>query len=133
MAVAPLGSLAVSLFLPEITPATTWHNDARETAYISGEGDVSGATDFKPSRTITSRLFLSEILVDAAPTTRAVVTFGDSITDGDGSTIDANHRWPDFLAERLNKVGANDYLHPSDAGYKVMAQSVDLGLLGVGR
>jgi GDSL-like Lipase/Acylhydrolase family len=105
--VAPLGSLAVSLFLPEITPATTWHNDARETAYISGEGDASGATDFKPTQTITSRLFLSEILVDAAPNARAVVTFGDSITDGDGSTIDANHRWPDFLAERLNRAGAN--------------------------
>src|SRR3712207_4606782 len=32
LAVAPLGSVAVSLFLPEITPATTWHNDARQTA-----------------------------------------------------------------------------------------------------
>ena len=29
------------------------------------------------------------------------MTFGDSITDGDGSTLDANHRWPDLLAERL--------------------------------
>src|SRR5918997_1502835 len=36
LAVAPLGSLAVSLFLPEITPTTTWHRDARQTAYISG-------------------------------------------------------------------------------------------------
>ncbi len=34
LAVAPLGSLAVSVFLPEITPTTTWHNDARQTAYI---------------------------------------------------------------------------------------------------
>ncbi|MBV8575101.1 MAG: SGNH/GDSL hydrolase family protein [Acetobacteraceae bacterium] len=103
--VPPLGSVTVSLFLPEITPTTTWHNDARQTAYISGEGDVSGATDFQPAQTVTSRLFLSEIMVDATPDARAVVTFGDSITDGDGSTIDANHRWPDFLAERLNKAG----------------------------
>jgi lysophospholipase L1-like esterase len=41
------------------------------------------------------------ILVDAPASARAIVTFGDSITDGDGSTLDANHRWPDLLAERL--------------------------------
>ena len=104
--VAPLGSVAVSLFLPAITPTTTWHNDARQTAYISGEGDFSGEPGFQPAQTIQSRIFLSGIMVDAAPGTRSVVMFGDSITDGDGSTPDANHRWPDVLAERLNKAGA---------------------------
>jgi lysophospholipase L1-like esterase len=104
--VPPLGSLAVSLFLPEITPATTWHNDARQTAYISGEGNFTGADDFKVAQTIQSRIFLSGLMVNADPGARAVVLFGDSITDGDGSTPNANHRWPDFLAERLNKAGA---------------------------
>ena len=47
--VEPLGSLAVSLFLPEITPTTTWHNDARQTAYISGEGDFTAEASFEPS------------------------------------------------------------------------------------
>ena len=46
LAVPALGSVAVSLFLPEVTPATTWHLDARQTAYISGEGDFSGAAAF---------------------------------------------------------------------------------------
>jgi lysophospholipase L1-like esterase len=104
--VPDLASVAVSLFLPEVTPTTTWHNDARQTAYISAPGNVTGETDFKPAQTVTSRIFLSEVLVDAAPDTRAIVLFGDSITDGDGSTLDANHRWPDILAERLNKAGA---------------------------
>jgi lysophospholipase L1-like esterase len=104
LAVPALGSVAVSLFLPEVTPATTWHNDARQTAYISGEGDFTAAERFEPAQTVTSRIFLSGIAVDAAPEARAVVLFGDSITDGDGSTLDANHRWPDFLAERLNKA-----------------------------
>ena len=35
-----------------------------------------------------------------------MVTFGNSITDGAASTPDANHRWPDFLAERLHAAGA---------------------------
>src|SRR5258708_38448315 len=34
-----------------------------------------------------------------------MVAFGDSITDGAASTPDANHRWPDFLAERLQRAG----------------------------
>ena len=96
----------MSLFLPEITPTTTWHNEGVQTGYISGEGDFTGEAEFEPAQTITSRIFLSEIMVDAAPDARAVVTFGDSITDGAASTPDANHRWPDFLAERLVKAGA---------------------------
>jgi lysophospholipase L1-like esterase len=106
LVVPPLGSLAVSLFLPEITPTTTWHNEGAQTAYVSGPGDVAAATTFEPAQTITSRIFLSEILVDAKPGARAVVTFGDSITDGAASTPDANRRWPDFLAERLHAAGA---------------------------
>jgi lysophospholipase L1-like esterase len=106
LTVAPLDSLAVSLFLPEVTAATTWHNDARQTAYLSGEGNHAAETSFAPTQTFPSRIFLSGIMVDAAPDARAVVMFGDSITDGDGSTLDANHRWPDILAERLNKAGA---------------------------
>src|SRR5690242_19155909 len=107
LAVPQLGNLAVSLYVPEISPATTWHFDACQTAYINDAGDVSGAVDFKPSQTFTSRIFLSEILVDAAPDARAVVTFGDSITDGNSSSLDANHRWPDVLAERLAKAAVH--------------------------
>jgi lysophospholipase L1-like esterase len=106
LTVAPLGEVAVSLFLPEITPTTTWHNEGVQTAYISGEGNFAGDAEFEPAQTIKSRIFLSEIMVNAAPGARAIVTFGDSITDGATSTPDANHRWPDFLAERLNEAGA---------------------------
>jgi lysophospholipase L1-like esterase len=34
-----------------------------------------------------------------------VVAFGDSLTDGNGSTPGANRRWPDFLARRLAPQG----------------------------
>ena len=33
------------------------------------------------------------------------MAFGSSLTDGDGSTEDANQRWPDLLAQRLQKAG----------------------------
>jgi lysophospholipase L1-like esterase len=104
--VPALGTVAVSLYFPDITPTTTWHNDAKQTGYLA-DGDETGAADLKDPKKLPSRVFLSEILVDAAPDARAIVTFGDSITDGDGSTPDANHRWPDRLAERLVKAGAD--------------------------
>jgi lysophospholipase L1-like esterase len=52
-----------------------------------------------------ARALLRDILVEAPPGARALVTFGDSITDGDCSTIDSNRRWPDVLAERLVRGG----------------------------
>jgi lysophospholipase L1-like esterase len=104
--VPPLGRVAVSLYLSEITPTSTFHWEGVQTAYISGEGSFVGEPDFEAAETITSRIFLSEIIVDAPPDARAIVTFGDSITDGATSTVDANHRWPDFLAERLNEADA---------------------------
>ena len=42
------------------------------------------------------------------PDIAAVVFFGDFITDGACSTVDANHRWPDHVAERLQKAENKD-------------------------
>jgi lysophospholipase L1-like esterase len=98
--VPPLGKLSVSLFLPEATPLSTFHWDGRQTAYIA-TGNLVGADDIKAESTTSARVFVSSILVDAPKDVQAVVTMGDSITDGNGSTPDANSRWPDFLAKRL--------------------------------
>jgi lysophospholipase L1-like esterase len=45
--------------------------------------------------------FLSEIDVLTDARARAIVTLGDSITDGRGSTTNANDRWPNLLSRRL--------------------------------
>src|SRR5205823_2935138 len=46
--------------------------------------------------------FVDDVDVLARPSDRAtIVALGDSITDGFGSTVGANHRWPNFLAERI--------------------------------
>jgi lysophospholipase L1-like esterase len=52
------------------------------------------------------RAFLSGVEVETAGAGRALVVVGDSISDGAGSTLDANQRWPDHLANRLNAKGA---------------------------
>jgi lysophospholipase L1-like esterase len=96
-----LTSLAVSLYLPQATGPATWHFDGRQTAFIV-TGDATGATDVSAgATTTTSRFFLTGIEAASIEPGSAVVTFGDSITDGTNSTVDADHRWPDFLAARL--------------------------------
>jgi lysophospholipase L1-like esterase len=97
--IAALGSVAVSLYLPEQTPVSTFHWEGRQTAYI-GSGNLVSADTIPATATLDSRVFLSGILVNAKDA-RTVVALGDSITDGAGSTPNANRRWPDFLAERL--------------------------------
>jgi lysophospholipase L1-like esterase len=127
--VSPLASVAVSIFLPESTPLGTWHNDARQTAYLVS-GNKTGDTDFKPDDTPVAHAFLSDILVQAPPQARVIVAFGDSITDGDCSTIDANRRWPDILAERLAQAGAPvAVLNQGISGDKVLADRMGVNAL----
>jgi len=102
--VPPLSDLAVSLFLPNRTVATTVHILAQQTNYVSTEtGDSTAAVSFPVERTISFWPFLTGVEVTASPRSRAIVAFGSSLTDGDGSTTDANRRWPDVLSERLAK------------------------------
>ncbi|WDG55418.1 SGNH/GDSL hydrolase family protein [Pseudomonas chlororaphis] len=100
LAVQALGELRVSLYLPQPTPLTTFHWDGKQTAFIS-PGNQVDAQRLEGKEQVEARLFLSDIRVDAAPDSRALVVLGDSITDGNGSTLDSNRRWPDFLAQRL--------------------------------
>lgn len=104
--VSPLSDLAISLFLPGQTTATTLHILARQTNYVSPEaGDFAAQMNFPVAKTISYWPFLAGVDVIASRRGAAVVAFGSSLTDGDGSTKDANRRWPDILAERLQRNG----------------------------
>jgi lysophospholipase L1-like esterase len=105
MKLAPLANLAIDLYIPGdigvgASPATT-HNGASQTSYVSTVGDHSGEVSLPVDRSFTSWLALARVEVAAQEGARAVVTFGDSITDGARSTVDTNARWPDELARRL--------------------------------
>jgi lysophospholipase L1-like esterase len=101
--VPALSDLAVSLWLPGTVGATTIHGTASQTNYVSLPGaDFTGAAAFPTQRTILSWPFLTE--VDVLGGGAAIVTLGDSITDGTRSTPDTNNRWPDWLARRLQTV-----------------------------
>lgn len=97
--VPPLSDLAVSLYLPGTVQATTVHQLALQTNYVSLPGNFTAAPTLPVQRTIQVWPFLTEVDVDS--TGPAIVTLGDSITDGTRSTPDTNNRWPDWLARRL--------------------------------
>ena len=102
--IGPLSDLAISLFFPERTPATTFHLAAKQTNYVATDtGDSAGAAHFPAAKKIRGWPFLNGVDVEASRTGAAIVALGSSLTDGDGSTFDTNHRWPDLLAERLQK------------------------------
>jgi lysophospholipase L1-like esterase len=107
--VPPLSDLAISLFFPNATAATTWHILALQTNYVSsGTGDSTAAVKFPVAKTIATWPFLTGVDVEGSRDAGAIVAFGSSTTDGDGSTEDANKRWPDILAARLQKAGGAD-------------------------
>jgi len=101
-----LSDLAISIFLPKTTEGTTLHVLAKQTSYVSAEtGNSVADTRFPIATKIHSWPFLTGVDVTAVHGA-AIVAFGSSLTDGDGTTSDTNGRWPDVLATRLQK-GAN--------------------------
>lgn len=101
MQAPPLASLAVSLYLPQQRiDDTSCHDLGMSTNYIA-PGDETAAAMLTGAHAIESWCFVKGIEVAGSDRAEAIVTFGDSITDGAKSTMDANRRWPDVLAERL--------------------------------
>jgi lysophospholipase L1-like esterase len=96
-----LSRLAVSIYLPGETGACTCHQSALDEMLVSPEGDFLGKS-FTPARKLMSRAFVSAVEVDGANNSGTIAVLGDSISDGIGSTASANHRWPDYLADRLS-------------------------------
>ena len=116
LAVPALGDLAVSLYLPGNTGPATFHAEGKQTSYISPSGDFTGSIALPTSSTTLSSFFLTNVEVKASNDGRAIVTLGDSITDGTASTPDANHRWPNFLADRLQASHHDQDLGVLDQG-----------------
>lgn len=129
--IAPLSDVAISLFLPNTTTLGTIHNYAAQTAYVSS-GDNTAAPDQSSPALYTSRFYVSGLLVKAQNQPRTVVAFGDSITDGQNATTDANKRWPDVLSRRLNgngPWGAFAVLNQGIAGNRVLADLAGVSAL----
>jgi lysophospholipase L1-like esterase len=97
---APLSDLTISFYLPSPSGPITEHQLGNATSYHA-PGNVVANDTLETPNTLTSWEYLNGIDTLASADTGAVITIGDSITDGAKSTIDTNQRWPDELARRL--------------------------------
>jgi len=111
--------LAVSMYVPLSIAPPTKHWNANATSYysppLSGDlADQTSGTGF-PLET-EAWLYVDGLDVVASPATRAIVAFGDSITDGwvaatpasfpvTTSIANTNRRYPDDLQRRLDAAG----------------------------
>ena len=130
--VAALSDLAINLYLPAATELATVHQVGLQNADVSAPGDFTASAEFPVADRFTHRFFLTGVLIESNPSTRAIVTFGDSITDGTNSTVNANGRWPDVLARRLKDAGAAiAVLNQGISGNRVLSDGA--GVSGLAR
>lgn len=104
--------MAVSFHVVGESGPMTWHAKALTTSYISkpgagAKGNEEGEEAF-PFPT-TSWYFLDAVDMMAPATTRAIVAFGDSITDGTASTLNGDDRWADVLSRRVHAAYGNRF------------------------
>jgi hypothetical protein len=90
--VAPGAEISISLYFPKRVVTPTLHSLALKRAVVSPRGDQTRAAKVEGGVESESSMLVSAVLVPAQASQRLVVAFGDSLTDGDGSTVDADQR-----------------------------------------
>lgn len=109
--------VGVSFYAPTLTPQVTRHLNANEILFMSIPGDFTKDPNATPFMAVpdgyTSNFLAIEALEVAAPkSVRTIVTVGDSITDGSGSTTQilsglsspmtsSDQRYPNHLQRRI--------------------------------
>lgn len=104
--------LAVSFHIAGDSGPMTWHAKALTTSYISPPNSgtkTAEETEQAFPYSSTSWYFLDAVDMSAPAGTKAIVAFGDSITDGTASTINGDDRWPDVFARRMHTLYGNRY------------------------
>jgi lysophospholipase L1-like esterase len=104
--VRALEDLAVSVYVPALSGPATFHWTAMQTSFVSTTGDYATSDSSVPYATsINCWMFADGVEVPGSPqVTGSVIAFGDSITDGFQSNPNANDRWPNVLARRLDAI-----------------------------
>ena len=114
--VASGAEISISLYFPKRVATPTLHSFALKRAVVSPRGDHTGADKIEGGAVSESSISLGAVLVPDRPSQRLIVAFGDSLTDGDGSTVDADHNWPSDLIRRLGTTSDGPKLAVVNAG-----------------
>ena len=112
---APLSNVAITARFGNVPAVVTGHPGSRTTSYIQ-PGDAIAAPSLSSAVPTVHWYVIAGIDVAGAPSSAAVVTLGNSITDGRGSGTDRQNRWPDELARRLQADPATRHVAVLNAG-----------------
>ena len=96
----PLSSLAISFHLDQAPARETGHPGSRASTY-DVHGDHVSAAVLDGAHVVDHWFQLAGVEVAAPRHAACIVALGDSITDGHATRDDANQRWTDVLAGRL--------------------------------
>jgi lysophospholipase L1-like esterase len=101
--------IAVSIYLRNPAGPAAHHQSALQTGYIiDGDATTAETLDAGLAEETTSLYWICGVDIEAAETARPLIAvFGDSLTNGDGSTPGAHKRFPDQLARRLGSTVLN--------------------------
>lgn len=97
----PLEKIAITMNYGRAPSVPTVHMGSRTTSYIL-KGVSTAHSNFAPSFRENHWFNIASIAVFDL-TAKAIGIIGNSITDGKGTTDNANNRWTDVLAEQLQK------------------------------
>jgi len=138
------GKLAISFHVVGDSGPMTWHAKAIATSYLGPPGSGSHGGEYPADafpHTTTSWFFIDavDVAVGNPCEVPVIVAFGDSITDGTGSTINGDDRYPDFLAQRLEGkaivlnagIGGNRVVSDAPAGGPSALNRMDRDLLNL--
>jgi lysophospholipase L1-like esterase len=133
LSVAYGAEISISLYFPKRVTTPTGHALALKRAVVSPQGDHTYDEKIRGGTEASSSVFVNAVLVPAQPSQHLVVTFGDSIVDGDGSTFDGDRNWPSDLIRRVAKTLGNSKLavvNEGIAGNRLLANG-PIASLGV--
>lgn len=137
-------NLAISLFAENATGTPTILTTSMQTNYIADGNFAASEGSNAFTSTDVTWYFIDGVDVLSSPRIKgAIVAIGDSLTLGGGSTLDANHRWPNYLAHRLlagppglelsvldQGIGANRLLNDSPCFGESVVSRVQRDVLG---
>jgi lysophospholipase L1-like esterase len=108
--------ISVSIYFPKRLTTPTLHAFAFKHAVVSQHGDFTRAEKIEAAAVSTASISVTAVLVPAQESERLVVAFGDSITDGDGSSVDADNNWPNDLVRRAARTSNDSTLAVANEG-----------------
>lgn len=113
--------LAIGIYFPKRVVNPTLHWLALKHATISREGGSDTTTE--------SSIAISAVYVETKRRQPVIVAFGDSLTDGDGSTVDADHNWPSDFYRRSHIAIVNEGI----VGNRLLADGPSFGISALAR